>query len=49
MIATPILVEMYEVQGELYKISHLYQQPLQMLHSPKEAPPELAAWLHCGG
>ncbi len=46
MIATPILVEMYEAQGELHKIARLYQQPLQVLHSTKEAPPELAAWLY---
>jgi LuxR family transcriptional regulator, maltose regulon positive regulatory protein len=45
MTATPILVEMYEAQGELHKIARLFQQPLQVLHSTKEVPPELAVWI----
>jgi len=30
----------------LHKIARLYQQPLQVLHSTKQAPPELAVWLY---
>jgi LuxR family transcriptional regulator, maltose regulon positive regulatory protein len=42
MIASSILVQIYEIRGELKKIEQVYFQTLQIFRSNKDAPPELA-------
>lgn len=48
LIGASTLAEIYEAQGNVQKLSQLYQGLLQFAHAYEEAPPELSVWISVG-